>query len=189
MTEHPAAWHPDPTRRHQFRYWDGESWTVNVADHGIASVDPSMELPRASAADGVEPVEPASEPLSDADPQRRRWPWVLAVAVLAVGVAAVLLLQGGGSGDQRAAPLDAEQQSHAIKQLYFDNLPLGLPEPKVIAALGKQPEDAKSYVSKGVASAGDIKPSCIYYNREGAGFGSRYELCFKDGLLTEKHAA
>jgi Protein of unknown function (DUF2510) len=189
MTEHPAAWHPDPTRRHQLRYWDGDSWTMNVADHGVASVDPSTELPRASVADHPEPAEPASDPLPDAHRRRRRRLWVVVAAVLAVGVTAVLLLRGGGSNDRQAAPLNAEQQSHAIKQQYFDNIPRGLPEPKVIAALGKQPEDAKSYVSEGVASAGDLKPSCIYYNREGAGFGSRFEFCFKDGLLTEKRAA
>ena len=54
-----------------------------------------------------------------------------------------------------AKPLDTEQQSHAIEQLYFDHIPLGLPEPKVIAALGKAPEDAKSYMTKGVVRAGD----------------------------------
>jgi hypothetical protein len=188
MTEHPAAWYADPARRHQFRYWDGGSWTANVADGGVASVDPSMDPPRASVAAGVQHVEPASDPLRDAR-RRRRWPWLLAAAVLAVGAIAVLMSLGGGSGDQRAAPLDSEQQSHAIKQQYFDNIPLGLPEPKVIAALGKAPEDAKSYVTKGVANSADIKPSCIYYNRLGAGFGSRFEFCFKDSLLTQKRSS
>jgi hypothetical protein len=178
MIEHPAAWYPDPARRHQFRYWDGGSWTANVADDGVASVDPSMDPPRVSVAAGVQHV--------DARRQGRRWPWLLAAAVLAVGGIAVLMSLGGGSGDQRAAPLDSEQQSHAIKQRYFDNIPLGLPEPKVIAALGKAPEDAKSYVTEGVANSADIKPSCIYYNRLGAGFGSRFEFCFTDSLLTQK---
>lgn len=36
----PAAWCPDPTRRHQHRYWDGTSWTAHVADGGRASLDP-----------------------------------------------------------------------------------------------------------------------------------------------------
>lgn len=36
----PAAWHPDPTSRHEHRYWDGESWTEHVADAGVASTDP-----------------------------------------------------------------------------------------------------------------------------------------------------
>ena len=36
----PAAWYADPLGRHQYRYWDGASWTHHVADDGQASVDP-----------------------------------------------------------------------------------------------------------------------------------------------------
>jgi hypothetical protein len=36
----PPAWHPDPSRRHQLRYWDGSTWTAHVADNGVASTDP-----------------------------------------------------------------------------------------------------------------------------------------------------
>ena len=36
----PAAWHADPTGRHEHRYWDGERWTEHVADAGVASTDP-----------------------------------------------------------------------------------------------------------------------------------------------------
>jgi hypothetical protein len=35
-----AAWHPDPTGRHQLRYWDGTSWTANVSDDGATAFDP-----------------------------------------------------------------------------------------------------------------------------------------------------
>ncbi|HEY5431901.1 MAG TPA: DUF2510 domain-containing protein [Coriobacteriia bacterium] len=34
-----AAWYEDPTKRHQYRYWDGACWTDHVADGGNASVD------------------------------------------------------------------------------------------------------------------------------------------------------
>lgn len=37
---HPAAWHPDPTGRHQFRYWDGSTWTEHVANNGMTATDP-----------------------------------------------------------------------------------------------------------------------------------------------------
>ena len=37
---HPAAWVPDPSGRHQFRYWDGAQWTQYVGDHGAEAVDP-----------------------------------------------------------------------------------------------------------------------------------------------------
>lgn len=36
----PADWHPDPTGRHEHRYWDGQRWTHHVADAGVASTDP-----------------------------------------------------------------------------------------------------------------------------------------------------
>jgi len=35
-----AAWCPDPTTRHQLRYWDGQDWTAYVADQGTQSTDP-----------------------------------------------------------------------------------------------------------------------------------------------------
>jgi hypothetical protein len=35
-----ARWMPDPTCRHQYRYWDGGSWTQNVYDAGVESRDP-----------------------------------------------------------------------------------------------------------------------------------------------------
>lgn len=35
-----AAWHPDPSGRHQYRYWDGVQWTSHVSDDGQQSVDP-----------------------------------------------------------------------------------------------------------------------------------------------------
>jgi len=34
-----AAWYADPSGRHQYRYWDGATWTPSVADDGRTSVD------------------------------------------------------------------------------------------------------------------------------------------------------
>jgi hypothetical protein len=36
----PASWQPDPTGRHEYRYWDGAAYTDQVADAGVAGVDP-----------------------------------------------------------------------------------------------------------------------------------------------------
>ena len=36
----PAAWHADPSGRHQLRYWDGEAWTEHISNDGTASFDP-----------------------------------------------------------------------------------------------------------------------------------------------------
>jgi Protein of unknown function (DUF2510) len=36
----PAAWVPDPTGRHELRYWDGAAWTAHVSDRGAEATDP-----------------------------------------------------------------------------------------------------------------------------------------------------
>lgn len=36
----PPAWYPDPTARHDHRWWDGAEWTAHVADAGAVSRDP-----------------------------------------------------------------------------------------------------------------------------------------------------
>ena len=35
-----AAWLEDPSRRHQYRYWDGQKWTDHVSDNGATTLDP-----------------------------------------------------------------------------------------------------------------------------------------------------
>jgi hypothetical protein len=34
-----GAWLPDPSARHQLRWWDGGRWTENVSDGGMTGVD------------------------------------------------------------------------------------------------------------------------------------------------------
>jgi hypothetical protein len=36
----PAGWNPDPSGRHQHRWWDGSQWTASVADNGVTTDDP-----------------------------------------------------------------------------------------------------------------------------------------------------
>lgn len=40
--DNPAAWHPDPTGRHQLRYWDGQDWTEHVSDDGVQAIDADL---------------------------------------------------------------------------------------------------------------------------------------------------
>jgi Protein of unknown function (DUF2510) len=35
----PAGWLPDPSGRHQYRYWNGRGWSRHVADAGNRSTD------------------------------------------------------------------------------------------------------------------------------------------------------
>lgn len=44
-----AGWYPDPSTRHEFRYWDGVAWTEHVADAGRASVDAVGSAPAVGA--------------------------------------------------------------------------------------------------------------------------------------------
>jgi hypothetical protein len=37
----PAGWHPDPSGRHELRYWNGTAWTDDVSDAGVAAKDPA----------------------------------------------------------------------------------------------------------------------------------------------------
>lgn len=39
----PSGWHPDPTRRHEMRYFNGDVWTEHVSDMGIQKVDPHTQ--------------------------------------------------------------------------------------------------------------------------------------------------
>jgi uncharacterized protein YxjI len=41
MGDHAANWYPDPTGRHELRYWDGDAWTDHVSDRGITGTDPA----------------------------------------------------------------------------------------------------------------------------------------------------
>jgi uncharacterized protein YxjI len=40
MSDTPANWHPDPSGRHELRYWDGTAWTDHVSDQGVTGTDP-----------------------------------------------------------------------------------------------------------------------------------------------------
>jgi hypothetical protein len=35
-----AGWFPDPSGRHQQRYWDGTAWSAHVSDGGTTGTDP-----------------------------------------------------------------------------------------------------------------------------------------------------
>lgn len=39
-TAAPAEWYPDPSGRHEWRYWDGRAWSERVADRGVETTDP-----------------------------------------------------------------------------------------------------------------------------------------------------
>jgi len=48
----PAGWHPDPSGRHDLRYWDGLRWTEHVVSAGSLTVDPLVGAPVLAASAG-----------------------------------------------------------------------------------------------------------------------------------------
>ncbi|MFP4235795.1 MAG: DUF2510 domain-containing protein, partial [Nitriliruptoraceae bacterium] len=63
---------PDPLRRYEYRYWDGQRWTEHVANQGVAGVDPTGLEPAggqapaqawgARTAQPQQPSQPAGTP-------------------------------------------------------------------------------------------------------------------------------
>jgi uncharacterized protein YxjI len=52
----PPAWHPDPFRRHELRWWDGSKWTEHVTTQGNAQLDPPTPTPQVpSTMEGQDP--------------------------------------------------------------------------------------------------------------------------------------
>ena len=61
MNASAPGWQPDPTGRHEYRYWDGGTWTDDVSDAGLTSLDPAPGL---AAARRPARRPPASTPRS-----------------------------------------------------------------------------------------------------------------------------
>ena len=64
------GWHPDPARRHELRFHDGDDWTVHVSDGGRHGVDARTIEPISVAQWGRlgKIDKPRSTP-------KRRWSW------------------------------------------------------------------------------------------------------------------
>lgn len=88
----PPGWFADPSGRHQLRWWDGATFSDQVADGGVVSTDDGR---------GSMPAPLAGDGFVVADGGRPRWALpvgALALVVIVVGVAAVVLSDDRGSG-------------------------------------------------------------------------------------------
>jgi hypothetical protein len=65
MSDDQPEWRPDPTGKHDHRYWDGRQWTDHVADAGVAGEDP-YEPPVAATSDPEPTAEPEAVVSADA---------------------------------------------------------------------------------------------------------------------------
>jgi Protein of unknown function (DUF2510) len=66
--QRPAAWHADPSGRHQLRWWDGRAWTNQVSDQGEISIDAPVRRPAGEAEPESEP-EPEPQPEAESEPE------------------------------------------------------------------------------------------------------------------------
>lgn len=81
------GWYPDPTGRHELRYWHGSAWTDAVADRGAIASDPPIMPPPASAA--LPDATPGTSPgttLTVSSPAEKRPAWWVLVAAATVVV-------------------------------------------------------------------------------------------------------
>ncbi len=58
MSRTPEGWYPDPSGRHQLRWWTGRTWAAAVGDDGVQSFDPDGLTPGA-------PQWPRAEPTAE----------------------------------------------------------------------------------------------------------------------------
>ncbi len=91
-----AAWHPDPTGRHELRWWDGVAWSDHVSDHGVAGHD-ALYAPSPPSG----PLLPGT-PTHPAGVRRQVWLWAAVAAVVAIGVGAGIVMTIGGDDDPTA---------------------------------------------------------------------------------------
>lgn len=61
MSTSGGGWQPDPTGRHQYRWWDGVAWSDVVADQGVEYHDP-IGVAQPSAAPGAGYGQAAQQP-------------------------------------------------------------------------------------------------------------------------------
>src|SRR5215472_12322174 len=66
----PAGWYADPAGRHEYRYWDGASWTSGVADGGITANDP-LEAPPPPGQQTTAESSPAQQATAEFSPTQQ----------------------------------------------------------------------------------------------------------------------
>lgn len=59
----PPGWYPDPAARHQYRYWDGSTWTDQASDAGQVVID--VPSPRPAPRQESVTAEPLSAPVAE----------------------------------------------------------------------------------------------------------------------------
>ena len=112
-----ARWLPDPTRRYDHRYWDGNKWTEHVSRGGVASTDALAEqLPPPRAIPDAAVTTVAASPGFFRRTWRafRSWPKWAQIVTGVVAVALVIAaIAGGGSSKDNTKLASSKKQSSA----------------------------------------------------------------------------
>ncbi|MEY2404959.1 MAG: hypothetical protein QOD38_2510, partial [Acidimicrobiaceae bacterium] len=99
----PAGWYPDPTTRHELRYWDGYAWLDNVSDSGVAATDPLGGKPMLAPSEAAAKAQHGPPPTAKSKTPLYIGAGVVAVVVIAV--AALLLTRSSDDGTQKLTTL------------------------------------------------------------------------------------
>jgi Protein of unknown function (DUF2510) len=119
----PAGWYPDPTTKHELRYWDGYAWLDNVSDSGVAASDPLGGTPMPAPSEAAAKTQ-AAPPVAAAKSKTPVYVAAGVVAVVVIAVAALLVTHKSGGA---AAPTALD------KKLTFDDNVTDIVHPKVHA--------------------------------------------------------
>lgn len=181
MGTEQAGWRPDPTGRHELRYWDGTTWTEHVAHQGAQSTDADLSPAASGAVIAPPPAVPAAAKRKG--PSGCLWAAII-VGVLAVVVIVVVVLAIGKAADT----LSKEHARHAITHEQFESVQLGITRAELEQQLGTSPENAQSFSSTDLAGT-TTNSSCIYYNDEAESFGAAvFQFCFDGETLQTKNS-
>jgi hypothetical protein len=88
----PANWYPDPSQRHEHRYWDGAAWTQDVANAGVRSAEPLAQGRR------PQPVHKVPGSVLLVGGLRKYLLWGPIVAGVGMGMSYGSLFAGGATG-------------------------------------------------------------------------------------------
>jgi hypothetical protein len=102
----PAGWYPDPTTRHELRYWDGYAWLDNVSDAGVAAADPLGGKPMPAPAEAAAKAQQGPPPATASKTPLYIVGGVVLVVVIAV--AAFLVTRKSDDGAKVTALADTQ---------------------------------------------------------------------------------
>lgn len=148
MSELEGSWQPDPFGRHEYRWYDGRTWTDQVSDQGVVATDPPV------------PAAPAPAPGGGAASGSNTVPMVIAgLAVVALVAAALVYFLGGD--DEQAVVTDTTTTTAAETTTTEDG-----PDPAARLLLSRLLDDAdltdeeRQCFSEGFLDAfgGDLAP-------------------------------